>query len=295
MVARIILERKPGERLPNIGELRTAIGVGAGTIQKALLELQNDKLVVLASKQRQGTFIVEKNIGGLWAISGQPPLSVIMPLPLSWEFQGMATGLRDALDQHNIPSYFVFGHGSAQRSRAIASALSFVAVMSAHAANALVTKTPQLCIHSILTPGSYYAAGSVIVVARVPRDQLPKNPRVGIDRHSLDHVALTQIEFPDNNYVDVSYAHIPAALINGVCDVAVWHHSALGLSLNHQELITWPLSEHNASLLTNEMFSAALVIAKDNAITRAVLDDISLREVLAVQQQVVSGKRLPSY
>ena len=218
--------------------MRVSIGVGAGTIQKALLELQNDNLVTLASKQRQGTFIVEKDLGGLWSSAGLHSLSVIMPLPLSWEFQGLATGLRAALDEHNVPSSFVFGHGSTQRSKALSDTLFHVAVMSTHAAKKIIATKPAFYIHTTFAPGSYYAADSVIVVARAPRDQLPEKLRVGIDRLSIDHAALTQMEFPHSPYVDVSYAHIPAALINGVCDVAVWHHSAFGLSLNHQELTT---------------------------------------------------------
>ena len=299
MVARTILERKIGDRLPNVAELRVSIGVGAGTIQKALLELQNDNLVVLTSKQRQGTFIVEKNLGGLWSMAGFNPLSIIMPLPLSWEFQGLATGLRVALDSYNIPSSFIFGHGSTKRSKALSESLSHVAVMSAHAARKIIADRPSFYIHTTYSIGSYYAADSVIVVARAPRDQLPGKLRVGIDRLSIDHATLTQLEFPeenaDNEYVDVSYAHIPAALISGACDVAVWHHSAFGLSLNHQELITWPLSPSAMALLTNEMFSAALVIDKGNTVTRAVLDEINIGRVEKIQKEVIEGKRLPTY
>ncbi|WP_331120130.1 YhfZ family protein [Acerihabitans sp.] len=295
MVAQIILARKIGERLPNVGELRVTIGVGAGTIQKALQELQNDNLVVLASKQRQGTFIVEKNPGGLWTMAGFHPLSVIMPLPLSWEFQGLATGLRAALDQYAIPSSFIFGHGSTQRSKALSDALCHIAVMSTHAAKKIIAAKPAFFIHTTYAAGSYYADDSVIVVARAPREHLPRNLRVGIDRLSIDHAMLTQLEFPDNTYVDVSYAHIPAALISGACDVAVWHSSAFGLSLNHQELVTWPLSASAMALLTNEMFSASLVIDKSNTITRAVLDDIDIAQVEKIQREVVEGKRLPTY
>ncbi|WP_213991720.1 YhfZ family protein [Sodalis sp. dw_96] len=294
-VARTILERKIGERLPNVGELRVSIGVGAGTIQKALQELQNDKLVTLTSKQRQGTFIVEKNLGGLWSRAGFHPLTVIMPLPLSWEFQGLATGLRVALDNYNIPSSFIFGHGSTQRSKALSDSLSHVAVMSTHAAKKVIAAKPAFFIHTTYSAGSYYAADSVIVVARAPRDQLPKTLRVGIDRLSIDHAMLTQLEFPDNDYVDVTYAHIPAALISGACDVAVWHHSAFGLSLNHQELLTWPLSPSAMALLTNEMFSASLVIDKGNTATRAVLDEINIGQVEKIQREVIEGKRLPTY
>jgi len=49
------------------------------------------------------------------------------------------------------------------------------------------------------------------------------------------------------------------------------------------------------ALLTNEMFSAALVIDKSNTVTRAVLDEIDIDHVQAIQREVVAGKRLPSY
>lgn len=295
MLARILLASELGQRLPNIAELRSQIGVGAGTVQKALQELQQDGFVTIDSKQRQGTHILGRHVGALWKTANLPTLTAVLPLPNSWEFQGLATGLRAQLDEIGIPSTFLYGHGSEQRIQALGNGLAQIAVMSLHAARQWVATEPRVAIDQSFPSGSYYAPDSVLVIARDPRGSLKSGLRVGIDRLSADHTHLTQREFPTNSYVDVSYAQLPSALTRGIIDAAVWHRTALGLSLDDQGLTTWPLGNHGSELIDLELNSAALVRRADDLYTRSVLDQVDSSRVLDLQKGVVAGDLLPVY
>ncbi len=294
-VARTILETPIGGRLPNISQMRANVGVGAGTMQKAIQEIQQSGKVELSSKQRQGTILMNRKIGALWSTANLSPLTVLLPLPNSWEFQGLATGLRREIQDRGIPTTFLYGHGSRQRIEALRSGAAQVSVMSNGAAQHWTKTDTELVTHTVLPSGSYYAAESVLVMAREPRDQLPKELRIGIDRQSTDHAWLTEMEFPKHQYVDVSYAQIPSALTRGIIDAAVWHRTALGLSLDDQGLVAWPLERSDALQLSDDISSTGLVIHSIDAVTREVLSEMNIDKVDSLQRGVVAGDVLPLY
>lgn len=290
-LARLLIEYAPGSRIPNVSDLRQIAGVGAGTVQKVLQSFQASGAVDLSSKQRQGTIVIRRDLAALWGFAELRPLTVLMPLPNSWEFQGLASGLRDEISALGVPSIFLFGHGSEERARAVRDAIADVAIMSAFAARANLTD--GLVDAAVLPAGSYYAPDSVIVLSRTERERMPKNPRIGIDRGSSDHIALTLREFPDSDLVDVSYAHIPSALTRGSIDAAVWHRSATAMSLADRELVFWaPQSDQDSA---SSFEAAALVVAAENRPARAVVQAVDFSTVLARQNAVVDGDLLPNY
>lgn len=294
-VALAILTTEIGARLPNIDRLRSSIGVGAGTVQKALQDMQKNGWVALNPKPRQGTFLLSRRSGELWRTAGLPTLSVLLPLPNSWEFQGLATGLRSELERIGVPSTFLYGHGSEQRVAALQSGLAQIAIMSLGAAERWTEENAGITTHVVLPPGSYYASDSVLVMARAPRHELGAVLRIGMDRLSVDHTLLTKAEFPEDQYVDVSYAQVPSALSRGIIDAAVWHRTALGLSLDDQGLIAWPLEQPSARNLSEGINSAAIVVKADDEATRGVLREIDETRLLAMQRSVVAGDVLPLY
>jgi hypothetical protein len=294
-VALTILTTEIGSRLPNIDQFRSNIGVGAGTVQKALQDMQQNGWVTLDPKPRQGTFLINRRSGELWRTAGLPTLSVLLPLPNSWEFQGLATGLRSELDRLGIPSTFLYGHGSEQRVAALQNGLAHIAVMSLGAAERWTAENESVSTHSVLPPGSYYAADSVLVMARASRQELGNDLRIGIDRMSVDHTLLTKAEFPNHQYVDVSYAQVPSALTRGIIDAAVWHRTALGLSLDDQGLIAWPLEQPASRALSEGINSAAIVVKTTDEATKGVLREVDLDSLLGLQRDVVAGDVLPLY
>jgi len=294
-VALTILTTEIGARLPNIDQLRSSIGVGAGTVQKALQDMQQNGWVTLDPKPRQGTFLLSRRSGELWRTAGLPTLSVLLPLPNSWEFQGLATGLRSELDRLGIPSTFLYGHGSEQRIAALRNGLAHIAVMSRGAAERWTAENHGISTHIVLPAGSYYAADSVLVMARASRQELGSELRIGIDRLSVDHTLLTSAEFPNHHYVDVSYAQVPSALTRGIIDAAIWHRTALGLSLDDQGLIAWPLEQPASRTLSEGINSAAIVVKANDEPARGVLRELDVERLLELQRDVVAGDVLPLY
>jgi hypothetical protein len=294
-IARRALALRPGDRLPNIDQLREEIGVGAGTVQIALRALRERDAITLKTRQHHGTILVARQLDALWRQAELGAVVSVLPLTNSWEFQGLASGLRAELDRLAIPSVQLYAHGSAQRVRAVREGRGHVAVTSAAAARAEQERSGGLRIAAELPPGSYYAADSVLVMARSPRAELPARPRIGIDRLSADHTWLTEAEFPDADYVDVSYAQLPSALRRGRVDAAVWHRTALGLSLADQHLVTWELAQARARQLAGQLAAAALLTRADDGPARGLVDEIDLGHVLAVQRDVVLGEVLPLY
>jgi hypothetical protein len=294
-IARTILGTKIGGRLPNVDDLRSAIGVGAGTVQKAIQDLQSSGWAILDSKPRQGTVLVSRQSGELWRTAGLPTLTALLPLPNSWEFQGLATGLRAELDRLGIPSTFLYGHGSEQRAAAVENGIAHFALMSLGAAKSLTASHSGIETQIVLPAGTYYAPDSVLVIARAPRRQLGEDLRIGVDPFSIDHALLSRAEFPGYRYVDVSYAQVPSALTLGIIDAAVWHRTALGLSLDDRGLVTWPLENSDARALSSGIDAGAIIARADDAATQSVLAEIDTDRVLALQRDVVAGDVLPLY
>jgi hypothetical protein len=95
--------------------------------------------------------------------------------------------------------------------------------------------------------------------------------------------------------VDVSYSHIPSALTKGHIDAAVWHRSALGLSLADQGLVSWTPIAGIAMSGDAELDAAGLVVKDGDVFTQSVLNAAALGDIVAVQQGVVRGDVLPTY
>jgi hypothetical protein len=290
-LARVLLTSEEGSRLPTVSSLREQLEVGTGTIQKAFLELQANGWVEVDAKQKQGTSVVRRDLGALWTAAGLAPLTVLLPLPNSWEFQGLASGLRAEFDRTGIATTFLYGHGAAERINALTTGLAQIVVASQSAARELAP--PRVDVID-LGPGTYYAEGSMIVLARAPRAALPASLRIGIDRDSYDHSLLTFAEFPEANLVDTNYAHIPSAISRGTIDAAVWHRTALGLSLADQGLVPWELQNSTAAV-ERTMCSAALVIGPQLAHVNSVVGRIDLGRLHEMQSSVVAGDVLPLY
>lgn len=293
-LARLVLETPIDGRLPNVADLRELLSVGTGTVQKSLVELQTSAGVVLDSKQRHGTFLRERDFASLWSIAGLAPLRVLLPLPNSWEFQGLASALRAELDAVGVPATSFYAHGSTERAASVKTGVAQVAITSLHAAKRLVAETPSLAIASSLPGGTYYAPNSVLVLARAAREQTGPAPRIGIDSLSDDHTALTHAVFPSANLVPVSYAQIPAALSRNLIDAAVWHRTALGLSLEDQHLTTWD-DVADVAEFSPDYGAAALMTGVDDILTTRVLGALDFTRLLERQRNVIDGDVLPLY
>lgn len=292
-IAACALSLRVGERMPNITDIRERIGVGAGTIQTAFRQLQEQDVVRIDTQKRRGTFLVERDVRALWRASELGPLVIAMPLPSAWEFYGLAAGLQAEFDRLGVPVSLIYAHGSTERLQNLAAERAGIVVMSAFAAARQSDSHAGLLIAHTLPPGTYYAQDSVVIMSRFPPGQLPPDARVGIDPKSIDHSSLTRAEFPDSSYVEVSYAQLPLAIRRGIVDAAVWHRSALWLSLDDQGLQTSPLTRPEAKEIADATNSACLVVNDWQTPVVGVLRDVSMEQLAKIQSDVVDGVLTP--
>lgn len=290
-IASTALATPLGDRLPNITELRETVQVGTGTVQTVLRQLQEQGAMSLDTQKRRGTFLVAKDIGALWRASGASVLNIVMPLPSAWEFLGLSAGLQAEFERLGIPISIMHSHGSTNR-LSLLNRGPGMAVMSAYAAERQAP-TSETVTAVNLPAGTYYAQNSVVVLSRRTRSEVPDDARVGIDPNSADHLNLTKAEFPDRDYIDVSYPQVPVALRKGLIDVAVWHRTALWLSLDDQMLRTSQLQQHSAIDIAEKTSAGAFVARKQDGVTLGILREISLDRVITTQAELIEGRLAP--
>lgn len=294
-IARALLLVKNGDRIPTTLEYVRKFGMGSGTIQRAMADLTALGAVELRARGHQGTFLVEKDVVKLWAASGLGTCVGSMPLPSSRQFQGLASGLRQAFEMAGIPFSMVYCHGADLRLKALLEKrIDFMVASRRYVDSVAAREGDSLSVAMDFGEGSYYAKDSVVVVTRSGIDTLNEVRRVGIDRSSGDHRELTEVEFPGHEMVGVFYVDIPQAIVEGEIDGAVWHRTALSIPLEQAGLKVYELQNPETRRLAREMSRAAVITLADSP-ARAVISEMDRDQILATQNKVIDRELRPVY
>jgi hypothetical protein len=264
LVARDLLTRVRGERIPTAVQYQQLTGVGSGTVQKALRALESTGAVQLRSRGHVGTFLERVDLPKLWAMAALGAPTAVLPVPTSPELMGFARALRLELRRLGIPYQAIYTYGSYRRLALVESGDADFTAMSATAASQAVAESGGEWSASALSPDSYYERRSWIVIARPgvdPRDTTSLR-RIGIDRNSYDQSALTELEFPKGGgrrYIDGDYTYMPAKIASGKLDAMVWHKSVLTIPLEAAGIKSRALEIPDAVRLVGQMGTASLV------------------------------------
>src|SRR5918998_3621540 len=97
-IARDLMPLDAGRKVKTTSEYARLLRAGQGTIQKAFRRLEDMQAIALDSRGHLGTYLAEKDLGRLWAISGMGIVTGVMPLPDSREYEGIATALAHLFD-----------------------------------------------------------------------------------------------------------------------------------------------------------------------------------------------------
>ena len=302
LLARDVLCLDVGDRLPTSLQYQEQLGVGSGTVQKALRILEGSRAAGFTSRGHQGTFVARRHLGRLWAIAGLGAVTGAMPLPDSREGAGLAAGLRNEFDLLAIPLQMRYMHGSAARLEAVRKGRADFAVLSAAASvSAREGAGAGRWIERDLGPCSYYSEDSLGVLTRPGlRDKGGTATwRVGIDRDSYDHMHLTLAEFPPEvgryEYKTQDYQRLPAAVAGRVIDTAVWHRITLPIPL---ELlgVTWRALVNPRAIDMKDAVSRAVVLARcDRREIEALLRRLDVERIRESEDEVVRGEAPPVF
>ena len=300
VLARDVLGHVVGDRLPTSLQWQELLGVGSGTVQKGLRVLESAGAVTLRARGHQGTFIVARHVGRLWAIGGLGHVTGALPLPGSPEGSGLAAGLRAQFGGLGIPLQMLYMHGASRRVRVVEEGQADFAVLSKGAAeHARAGSTGRDWTELDLWPHSYYSDGSMVVLAHpMPPGSAGGVHRIGIDRDSFDHTQLTLAEFPAADgyeFQAMDYPHIPAAVALGKIDAAVWHRTSLPIPLELIKVTVRSLERPDA-IETCETLSRAILLARcDRPEVEVALRELDVDMIRDTQARVLRNEILPVF
>ena len=300
MLSRDVLGRVVGDRLPTSLQWQELLGVGSGTVQKGLRVLESAGAVTLRARGHQGTFIVTRHVGRLWAIGGLGHVTGALPLPDSPEGSGLAAGLRAQFGGLGIPLQMLYMHGASRRVRVVDEGQADFAVLSRGAAEHARSGTPDREWAELdLGPHTYYSDGSMVVLAHPTLSGSAVGAhRIGIDRDSYDHTQLTLAEFPAADgyaFQAMDYPHLPAAVALGKIDAAVWHRTSLPIPLELINVTVRSLERPDA-IETCETLSRAIVLARfDRPEVEIALRELDLDVIRDTQTRVLRTEILPVF
>ncbi|WP_405667586.1 hypothetical protein OG379_36790 [Streptomyces sp. NBC_01166] len=269
VIARDVLRAGIGGRLPTTVHYQESLGVGSGTVQKALKDLRNEGAMSLVARGHQGTYITELDAALLWSAARLSPVHLLLPPNAPPESMRVATAVAERFAP--VGAYTTAGHlrGAEARLQAIEARRADIALMSAGAAGDLLAGGPAGHRTLTLGSGTYYAPGSLVVVTRAGGQRHGANgaePRIGIDLDSDDHQRLTHAEFPEGvgRYVPTDFTSVPRAVLLGEIDAGIWHTVDSLIPLDAAGLTTTPLTRPDAVELARAISAAVLVATQDN-------------------------------
>ncbi|MFC0861625.1 YhfZ family protein [Sphaerimonospora cavernae] len=292
-LARILLEREVGQRLPSTQLLQQETGLGAGTVVKALRELQSLKAATLKARGHQGTTIEARHVGRLWSAAGLGTFVLVLPPPGPIEQQATHTAVRTALSKILIASQVEYLRGAARRLEEVYQGRANAALMSAGAYRHLLGTRPGI-VGVNLGPGSYYADRSLVLVRRAGVELGPI-PRVAIDRSSVDHTTITEATFGDikTEPVDCPFIEVPARVLAGEVDTGIWHAMPTVIPPHLAGLELTPLEDLGVQL-PHEDLHAVIVSMGVDAATNAALRELRPGEVQKRYRELMANLDLAS-
>ena len=282
-----------GERLPTVRGLAVRFGASIGTVQGVLARLERDGAVELAHRGRRGAYLERRSLERLWAAAESEPLILSLPLPLTPRVNGLATAVRALLNEAGVPAYLTFVRGSRRRLEELRHDRCRVAVMSALAAG---ERSAGETIAQELPSQSY--VGEHRVYLRPDVTAIDRPLRVVFDRDSADFQRITELEFAGQGaeFVPATYMQFARLFDEGRVDGAVWDADE-ALAAHLPALMTErPLSAGVRHSLADANSRATFLVRSDDHVAHHVVTTV-LRPpaLLAIQQEVITGTRVPEY
>jgi hypothetical protein len=298
-IAKDLIHLDAGRRLKTTSEYARLVRAGQGTVQKAFRRLEDMQAIVLESRGHLGTYLTAKNLGRLWAVSGQGIVTGVLPLPDSKEFEGIATALAHLFDASDIPLNLLHLNGARRRIEHLKSGTDFV-VLSRFSADRACAEDPTLEVFLSSVAGSFYDSDSLRVMVEADAgDRKGVIRRVGIDETSWDHAAVTRLEFEDApvEFVQSPYHMIPDLILGRAIDAAVWRRTTRRVEAASKALSFLPLRSHQgARRILEDQSRLTLVGMEDNGMIKSLFREVvAEHRMLELRNEVIVGKRIPLF
>ncbi|GLY88761.1 YhfZ family protein [Actinoallomurus iriomotensis] len=288
-VARMLLTREVGQRIPTLAELQARAGAGTGTVVKALRAMEDDGAVRLEPRGRHGTVVVGRDVGRLWNAADLGNFRLVMPPPGPIEQQGTLEVVQDTLRRLGVALVVDFLRGAESRLTEVHQERAHATLTSAGALEHHRETLPGL-LGADLGPNTFYSPGSLVVVEH--RDRPPRDPLVvGIDRSSYDHERLSRQAFAGRlvRFADCSFVRAPAAVLAGDIDTAIWHAMPTVIPPELAGLTLRPLDPGGGQEGSESICRAVLVTRANDACTNALLRAVRPAAITRRQNELLQA------
>lgn len=295
-LARRLVGKRSGERVPGVTELAKDSGVGYGTVQEAMHLLEDVGAATFRRRGAQGTILEGACAESLWFVASIGHFVGSLPMPYSRRYEGLATGLHSLLEEAGIPVSLSYMRGGIRRLEALLLGGSNFAITSLFTARTFEEEHPgALRVVVELGPKSYVTEHQVIL-ANPTKGSIEAGMKVGIDRDSADQARITEMELAalegEVRLMPMTYTQVLRELEAGRLDAAVWNSE----DVNGTAFKIVPLVSPEAQALSGTNTVAAISVRADDEFSaRVALSSLDQRRLLAVQHAVLEGKELPRY
>ena len=261
-----ILGREIENNLDTIINYSEHLELSLGTIQKALKELTDIKVIDLKKKGKYGTAIESIDYKKLLQVLKVDYLLCVMPITYSQRYKKIMDNIANSL-KIPIPLYFSHMRGGYVRLKLIEEGVYHFGVVSKLAAQNAIDSGLDLEIIEEFGPRTYVTKHVIL------KRKNGKVLNVGKDPESNDHIFLTDFNFQKNEnikFVDIKYSEVIENLIDGKIDAAIWNYDDVLDKMIHLEkhgIMIEELTENEGNLLATE---SVIVIRKDNDVIKNI-------------------------
>lgn len=295
LIARELADWQVGTQIPRVSDFARRLGFGNGTIQDALQVLADMGAVQLEPRGHLGTFLVgidrlqTRIVAGLGGILGS------MPLPYSRRYEGLATALYEAAARKNVSLSLNYMRGGVTRLDALLRGKVDFTVMSAMAYDLHQRDLPELALIALLPEGTF-VGDHAVMLADPDAEGITDGMTVGVDPASIDQVELTRAETADRQVTvtEAPYTVLLEKLLRREIDAVIWN--ADEIHMRHPGVAVRPLQSERSQRMMRRHTRAAVVARAERAGVVELLQDVLDPAALAaIQAEVLTGARLPSY
>ncbi len=290
-----LLQLNPGDRLPTVSEYCTLLDTGSGTVQAAIRVLMDGGAVTLESRGHQGTYVVDINRSLLWRYSFSNVFFGSMPLPYTDRLLGLATALYEQFEQVGIPFSLAYVRGSRWRvKRLLERRTDFIVCSQFSFKLAMQEKQP---IIPVMKLGEETYNGQIMQVFSNPAcREIRDGMQIGIDEASYDQEAITRMVCRNKNvkFIPLSYTEIFPKLRQGVIDATYWNMDEI--KEKQADLLVEPITGEGLEPIIREIKQAVILTREENThYVPLVQDVLNLKKIQQIQQEIIKGRRIPSY
>jgi hypothetical protein len=296
-MARDFMRLEGGQRLPTVRDLAGRYGASLGSVQAAIARLEGSGAIRVVRRARMNAYLADVSLAGLWSMAEGAPLILALPLPSNLRGQGLATGIKSALEEHGLDTFLTFVRGSRNRLRALREGRCHIVVMSGLAAT--ISQEPGLQI--MLLPERTFAEERRVFLHRPETGReaigVRRPLRVVIDSESADLQHIAELEFAgqDVEFVRAVYMQSIALIESGNADAAVWDLDETTRRLP-PHVVSRALSERVRAIVGDADTRAAIVTrASDQPANLVVERCLQPARIVEVQEGVLAGRVVPGY